>query len=82
MSAETSEMEFDLVVRRARAAGFYVNRHKAWDPTRGDGGDLYMMPVRKFRSEQVETVLKYSTVDQVHEELGRIERQRAMVNAS
>lgn len=71
---ETSEMEFDLVRRRADAVNFYVNRHKDFDPTRGTG-DLYLQPRRKFRREHVNTVLGYATADQIHEALAQIEAE-------
>jgi hypothetical protein len=65
---ETSAMEFDLVVRRAREAGFFVQRHRDYEPLREQegGGDLYLMPQRKFRGEHVESVLKYTTSDEIH----------------
>jgi hypothetical protein len=76
----TDDMELDLLQRRARACNHYVNRHKLASPM---GGDLYLQPAKKFRSEHVETLVRYATADEVHAELGRIEaRQRAMVNAS
>jgi hypothetical protein len=77
MSAETSQMELDLLVRRAKANGMYVNRHKQWNPMSDDGGDLYLMPRKTFRDEKMPTVLKYATAEQVHQELARIEQRRS-----
>jgi hypothetical protein len=79
MNAETSQIDFDLVVRRARDAGMYVNRHKSWGPF-DSGGDLYLMPRKRFRDEKVQTILKYATADQVHEELARIEARMIEAN--
>jgi len=59
-------MEFDLVVRRACAAGFYVNRHRNYDPCVETGGDLYLMERRKFAGEKCETLLRYTTPDQIY----------------
>jgi len=67
----TDDMEFDLVVRRARAAGFYVNRHRNFDPCR-EGGDLYLMPRRKFAGDHVETLLAYTTADQIYKFLNEV----------
>ena len=67
-------MELDLLRRRADAAGYYVARHKSWDPTRGNG-DLYLQRKKKFRNEPNEDVMRYSTADQIHARLGRIEEQ-------
>jgi len=76
MSNETDEMELDLVQRRADAAGYYVNRHRQWDATRGTG-DLYMQRKKKFRGDpNGESIMRYSTADQIHAELGRIEAQQ------
>jgi len=75
MSAETPEIEFDLVVRRARDAGMYCNRHKNWSPL-DSGGDLYLMPKRKHKDDKVPTILKFATCEQVHQELARIEERR------
>lgn len=69
---ETSDMEFDLVRRRADAVNCYVNRHKNFDPARG-GGDLSLQPRRKFRREHVDTILGYATADEIHAELAKIE---------
>jgi hypothetical protein len=74
MSGETSDMELDLLRRRADAANCYVNRHRQWDPARG-GGDLYLMEKKKFRGHHAETIMRYATPDQVHRCLARIEEQ-------
>lgn len=65
MTAETNDMEFDLLRRRADDLGFFVQRHRTWDPTRGTG-DLYLAPRKQFRGEQVETILKFATADEIH----------------
>jgi hypothetical protein len=76
MSAETDDMELDLVQRRADAAGYYVNRHRNWDPARGTG-DLYMQRKKKYRGdENGASILRYSTADEVHAKLGEIEAQQ------
>ncbi len=69
--AETSRIELELLQRRADASNYYVNRHKGWDPTRGNG-DLYLMRKVKFRTEPKETILRFSTADQIHAELTRL----------
>ncbi len=73
--AETSQMELDLLQRRADASNFYVNRHRNWDSTRGNG-DLYLMRKIKFRGDTRETILRYATADEIHAELGRIEQEQ------
>ena len=72
--AETDEMELDLLRRRADACGMYVNRHKEWDPNRGNG-DLYLQRKKKFRYERNEDVLRYATADQIHNALCEIENR-------
>jgi hypothetical protein len=67
----TDEMEFDLLVRRARDAGFFVQRHKNYDPCR-EGGDLYLMPRRNFPAEHVESLLTYTTADEIHKFLTEV----------
>jgi hypothetical protein len=67
------ETEFDLLRRRAEPLGLHVQRHRTWDPARG-GGDLYIMPKRRYRGEHVETYLKYSTVDEIHKFLNEVGR--------
>jgi hypothetical protein len=74
--AETDQMEFDLLQRRARAAGYYVNRHKNWDPARGTG-DLYLQRAKKWRNEHEETLMSYATADEIHAALAEIERTAA-----
>ena len=65
-------MEFDLLVRRAQAAGYYVNRHKNWDPTRGTG-ELYLQRAKKFRNEHAETLAQANaTADQIHAALSKL----------
>lgn len=68
------EVEFDLLRRRAEELGLFVQRHRNYDPCRGTG-DLYLMPKRRFRSERVETILKYATVDECHAFLNEVGRQ-------
>jgi hypothetical protein len=68
--AETNEMEFDLLCRRADAGNYYVNRHKAADLTRG--GDLYLQPKKKFRGDLNGNILSYATVDEVHAKLSQL----------
>jgi len=70
---EISQMELDLLRMRADAAGCYVNRHKQWDPARGDG-QLYLQAKRKFRGERTADLLRYATADQIHAELTKIEK--------
>jgi hypothetical protein len=70
---ETSPMEFDLLVRRADAAGFYVNRHRSFDPL-SQRGDLYLMPKRKIPGERPDTVLKFTTADEIHKWLHEYQR--------
>lgn len=73
--AETSQMELDLLQRRADACGMYVNRHKSWDAARG-GGDLYLQPKKKFRGDLNGNVLSYATEDEIHAQLARIEAKQ------
>jgi hypothetical protein len=63
--AETDDMEFDLLRRRAEALGYFVQRHRNYDPCM-PGGDLYLAPSRRFRGEHVDTILKYATADKIH----------------
>jgi hypothetical protein len=74
MSGETSDMELDLLQRRASAANCYCNRHRTWDPARGDG-DLYLQPKKKFRGDLNGEICRYATSDQVHRHLARIEEE-------
>ncbi len=62
--SETSTMDFDLLRRRADEMGFFVQRHREWDPLRGNG-DLYIAEKRKFREEHVDTILKYQSAAQL-----------------
>jgi hypothetical protein len=74
MAEETSEMELDLLRRRASDCGMYVARHLKFDPCAG-GGDLYLQRAKRFRGDaNGESYLRYSTPDQVHAALGKIER--------
>jgi hypothetical protein len=76
--SNTDEIELDLLQRRARACNHYVNRHKAASPM---GGDLYLQPAKRFRSEDVETLVRFATAKEIHAGLAQIEeRQRAIVN--
>ena len=69
-------MELDWLKIRADAAGYYVNRHRHWDAARGTG-DLYMQRKKKFRGDpNGESILRYSTADEVHAKLGEIEAQQ------
>jgi hypothetical protein len=77
MSAETSEMELDLLQRRADATNCYCNRHRNWDPTRGNG-DLYLQLKKKYRGDpNGESILRYATADEIHRKLGELETRRA-----
>ena len=64
MSAETDQMELDFLKLRARAVDLYIERHKEWDVMRG--GDLYVMPKKRFKTDPAETLLRYATADDVH----------------
>jgi hypothetical protein len=68
--AETDDIEFDLLRRRADEAGFFVQRHRDYDPCRG-GGDLYLQEKRELRRDRMPSLLKYATADQIHEFLNR-----------
>jgi hypothetical protein len=69
-------MEFDLVQRRADAANYYIQRHKNWDPTRGNG-DLYLQHKKKFRGDpNGESILRFATADEIHRKLGELEQQQ------
>lgn len=65
------ETELDLLRRRAADLGFFVQRHRQYDPCRG-GGDLYLAPKKRFPGEHVDTLLRYSTADQIHEYLNGV----------
>lgn len=60
---EPTEMEFDLLVRRARELGFFLQRHRHYDPC-SPGGDLYIQEGRRFTGQHCETLLRYATEDQ------------------
>ncbi len=66
--AETSQMELELLQTRADAANFYVQRHKHWDPTRGNG-DLYLQRKVKFRDEPKTDIMPFSRAEQIHAKL-------------
>jgi hypothetical protein len=72
--AETNDMEFDLLRRRAANVGLYLDRHLNFDPCL-PGGDLYIASRRRFRGEHVDTLLKYATVDQCHDFLTAYEEE-------
>ena len=63
MPALDDEVEIDLLKRRARELGLYLNEHKAWDPTLGNGS-LYIMPARTRKSEHVDSLAKFLTIEQ------------------
>ncbi len=65
MSMETDEVDFDLTKRRCEREGFYLGRHKNFDPVLG-GGDLYLMPKQKFGGERNPSLLSYVDSDTVH----------------
>jgi len=65
MSGETDELEFELTARRCEREGFYLGRHRNYDPAQG-GGDLYLMPKQKFRDQRNPSLLSYATSDEVH----------------
>jgi hypothetical protein len=65
MSSATDDLEFELTRRRCEREGFYLGRHKVFDPAQG-GGDLYLMPKQKFRDQRNPSLLSYATPDEVH----------------
>jgi hypothetical protein len=68
-------MELDLLQRRADRAGYYVNAHLNWDPTRGTGS-LYLQRKKKFRGDpNGESLLTFATEAEVHAKLAELERQ-------
>lgn len=73
MVAETSEMEFDLLIMRARHCDMFVGRHKDFNPAHSRG-DLYLS--HKARAGVREpAILIYATEDQVHAALGEWEKE-------
>lgn len=62
---ETSAMDFDLLKRRADDLGFFVQRHRNYDPCM-PGGDLYLQESRRFTGEHMDTILKFATADRIH----------------
>lgn len=72
---ETSQMEFDLLVRRARLVGMYVNRHRNWSPL-DSGGDLYLMEQRTTKNPRPPTLLKFATAEEISDALTIAERER------
>ena len=74
--AETTNMELDLLQRRAWTVGCYVNRHRNWDPLSDTGGDLYLMDRKTRQNPKPETIIKFSTVQQIEDALTIIERER------
>jgi hypothetical protein len=75
MSAETAEMELELLRRRAEASGHYVNRHKTFDSTM-PGGDLYLMEKRtRWNAKRhLPSIIRYATAEHVHAKLTEIEQ--------
>lgn len=71
--AETSEMELDLLRRRAARCGHFVQRHRAADTM--IGGDLYLQQRRSTTNPRPPSLLKYATADQVHAALAEVERK-------
>lgn len=65
MSSATDDLEFELTRRRCEREGFYLGRHKNFDPVMG-GGDLYLMPRKKFGDQRNPSLLSYATSDEVH----------------
>lgn len=63
--AETSELEFELTRRRAEREGYFVERHRHYDPAQSPG-DLYIQHIRKFRGEKMQSLLSYATSDEIH----------------
>lgn len=72
MSA-TSDMELDLLQRRAWGCGCYVNRHLKSDIA---FGDLYLMDKRTKRNPKPPTLAKYATVAQIEQALTVVEAER------
>jgi hypothetical protein len=70
--SETPEKDFDLLARRAADLGYYVQRHRQWDPNFGTG-DLYIMERRRFPGERLPTILKYATADEIHNYLNGVD---------
>lgn len=77
MATETSEMEFDLLARFAREAGFFVKREKLFDPAR-TGGDLFLQESdRASRAVSAKdgkqnvfimpSLLRYATAEQIYQ---------------
>jgi hypothetical protein len=68
-------MEFDLLVRRARIVGMYVNRHRNWNPITDTGGDLYLMERKTSKNPKPPTLLKFATADEISDALTIVERE-------
>lgn len=75
MASETSQMELDLLQRRAELVGMYVNRHRQWDPLTDSGGDLYLMERKTRRNPKPPSMLRYATAEQINDALAIIERE-------
>jgi hypothetical protein len=75
MATETPEMEFDLLVRRARIVGMYVNRHRVWDPLSDNSGDLYLMERKTRQNPRPPSLLRYATAEQIADALTVIESE-------
>ena len=71
---DVPDEEFDLIVRKADALGFHVQRHRQWDPNR-EGGPLYVQHRRKFREEHQDSLLRYATAEEVWQFLADRERE-------
>jgi hypothetical protein len=57
-------MDFDLLRRSADEMGFFIQRHRNFDPCM-PGGDLYIQEKRKFREEHMPTLRKFQTAEQI-----------------
>lgn len=75
MPEETPPLEFDLLVRRARIVGMYVNRHRNWNPLTDTGGDLYLMERKTHKNPKPPTLLKFATADEIGDALTIVERE-------
>lgn len=75
MQEETPQIEFDLLVRRARIVGMYVNRHRNWNALHDTGGDLYLMERKTQRNPKPQSLLKYATALEIGDALTIVERE-------
>jgi hypothetical protein len=60
----------------ARPLGFFVGRHRAFDPAMG-GGQFYLMPKKQHPDERVKTLIKYKTFAEIEEFLQKAAAQYA-----